>query len=257
MTPDDLVEMYESAPDPPALVGLGEVDWAAVEHAHGPATDVPALLRAAVSDDPDHRDFAWQLLFETVWHQGTVYPASATVVPFLYRLLEADGVPDRSMAAQLLAAIADGHSYLACHATTPESIAIHERIAAENGSTLAADLARELADVEAARRAVGTRLDLLYPYLRHRERGVRHAVAAAIGHYPEVVARVLPNLEAVFRKEADLSVRLALVSAIGNHSPEAAARRLPDLEAALRDEPNEYLRQALREAIDRLARRLA
>jgi hypothetical protein len=95
MTPDDLVELYSSAPDPPALAGLSDVDWSAVEHAHGPATHVPALLRAVVSDDPDHQDFAWELLFETVWHCGTVYPASAVVVPFLYRLLQADGVPDR------------------------------------------------------------------------------------------------------------------------------------------------------------------
>jgi hypothetical protein len=220
MTPDDLVEMYQSAPDPPALMGLGEVDWAAVEHAHGPATDVPALLRAAVSDDPDDRDFAWELLFETVWHQGTVYPASAAVVPFLYRLLEAGGVPDRSAAAHLLAAIADGRSYLAVHATNPESAAIHERMAAENGSTLAADLAREVADVAAARRAVGTRLDLLYPYLRDPEPVIRAKVAVAIGHYPEV-----------------------------------AARWLPDLEAAHRDEPDEYTREALGDVIERLTRR--
>src|SRR5262249_19006896 len=132
MTSNELRELYESAPDPPWLQGLSAVDWSAVEHAHGPATDVPALLRAAVSDDPGHRDFAWELLFETVWHQGTVYTASATVVPFLFRLLEADGVPDQSVAAQLLASIADGHSYLACHATTPESVAIHERLSAES-----------------------------------------------------------------------------------------------------------------------------
>jgi hypothetical protein len=74
---------HYSTPDPPALAGLGAVDWSAVEHAHGPATDVPALLCAAVSHDPDHRGFAWPLLCETVWHQGTVYPASATVVPLL------------------------------------------------------------------------------------------------------------------------------------------------------------------------------
>jgi hypothetical protein len=215
MTPDDLVELYEPAPDPPALTGLSAADWSAVEHAHGPATDVPALLRAAVSDDPDHRDFAWQLLFETVWHQGTVYPASAAVVPFLYQLLEADGVPDRSSAAQLLAAIADGHSYLACHATTPQSVAIHERIAAGNGSTLAADLARELADVAAARRAVGTRLELLVPFLRDPVPHIRAMVAVAIGHFPEIAARLLPDLEAAHRDEPDESTRGVLGEVIG------------------------------------------
>src|SRR5687768_15723996 len=109
MTPEDLVATYEFAPDPPALAGLSEVDWSAVEHAHGPATDIPAMLRATMSDNPKHRDFAWALLFETVWHQGTIYSASAAVVPFLHRQLKADGFLDQSSAAQLLAAITDGH----------------------------------------------------------------------------------------------------------------------------------------------------
>lgn len=199
MTSNELRELYESAPDPPWLEGLSTVDWSAVEHAHGPATDVPALLRAAVSDDPDHRDFAWELLFETVWHQGTVYSASATVVLFLFRLLEADGVPGQSVAAQLLASIADGHSYLAVHAATPESLAIQERISAKRGSTLAADLARELEYVATARRAVGAQLDLLCPYLRDPEPFVRSCVAVAIGHYPEVAAELGPELEAALR----------------------------------------------------------
>jgi hypothetical protein len=203
MTSTELRELYKSAPDPPWLPGLSAVDWSAVKHAHGPATDIPALLRAAVSDDPDHRDFAWQLLAETVWHQGTVYSASATVVPFLYRLLEADGVSDPWQAAQLLADIADGRSYLAVHATTPETVAIHERISAENGSTFTADLARELEDVAAARQAVGARLDLLVPYLRDPKPFVRASVAVAIGHYPEVAAGLGPDLEAALREEPE------------------------------------------------------
>ncbi len=210
MTPDDLVEKYQSAPDPPALAGLSGADWSAVEHAHGPATDVPALLRAAVSDDSDDREFAWQLLFGTVWHQGTVYSASAVVVPYLYQLLEADGVPDRSSAAVLLASIADGHSYHACHTKTPEDVAVYERIAAKSGSTLATELARELTEVAEARRAVGIRLDLLYPYLRAPEPEVRASVAAAVGCFPEFVTRLLPDLKAALADEPDKYVQATL-----------------------------------------------
>jgi hypothetical protein len=222
MTPRALVGRYESAPDPPVLTGLGDADWSAVTHAHGPATDVPALLRAAVSDDPDHRDFAWQLLFETVWHQGTVYPASSAVVPFLYRLLEDDGVPDRGPAALLLASIADGRSGLAVHATDPRSVAIFERIAAERGTTLAEDLARELADVDSARRAVRTRIDLLYPYIRDPEPNLRASVATAMGRYPDIVSRLLPDLRTVLRDEPDEEVRDVLRAVIERAAPAAA-----------------------------------
>ncbi|QDU21753.1 HEAT repeat domain-containing protein [Urbifossiella limnaea] len=179
----EFAHVTDPARDPPSLVGLDQVDWAAVDHAHGPATDFPVLLRALVSDDPDARGFALQLLYETVWHQGTVWEATAHTVPFLYRVLAADGTPDKQSVVHLLSTIADCQTGASGH-------------------------------MDASRRAVGERLDLLYPYLRDPNPEIRQAVAWAVGHYPEVVAR-----------------------------------RLPDLEAALRDEPDEYTRGALREAI--------
>jgi hypothetical protein len=216
----------DPALDPPALRGLDRVTWAAVGHAHGKATDVPVLLRAAAADEPDARELAFDLLYETIWHAGTVYDATPLVVPFLYRLLEADETPDKQRVAGLLATIA-GHS----HTGDDE-------------------------DLAACRRAGKERLDLLYPYLRDRDWSVRQVVAMAIGRYPELVARLLPDLEAALRDEPDKRVRLALILAIGQSS-EAAARLLPDLEAALRDEPDEWFRQALQEVIELLTRAAA
>jgi len=97
MTPDDLVALYRSphsAPPLLALAGLEEVDWSAVSDAYGPATDVPALLRALVSGNLDHREFACRLLHQTIWHPGKVYSATAAAIPSLYNLLEADGPQD-------------------------------------------------------------------------------------------------------------------------------------------------------------------
>src|SRR4051794_29757722 len=96
--------------DPPSLEGLDEFDWSDVSHAHDEATDFPLLLRAAVCDNPEDRDFAFKLLFETIWHQGTVWQATAYTVPFLYRVLEADETPDKQSVAHLLATIADGQT---------------------------------------------------------------------------------------------------------------------------------------------------
>jgi hypothetical protein len=111
LTPDLLVSLYKSAGpegDSPPLKDLSKFDWSAVSHAHGPATDIPALLRALISGNADHREFAWQLLCETIWHQGDVYEATPLAVPFLYNLLEADGQHDKTAIAYLLANIADG-----------------------------------------------------------------------------------------------------------------------------------------------------
>ena len=210
MTPDDLVAMYESAPDPPALCGLSQVDWSAVHHAYGPATDIPALLRAFVSDVADHREFACQLLFQTIWHSETVYDATATVVPFLYGLLEAHGVPNKGDVAHLIATVANGNSYLQCHTRTQESAATWESILAERGTTLGAEKARELGHVAAVKRAVARRLDLLAPYLRDPEPVVRWSVVIAVGCFPEFAARLLPDLRAAHQDETDGDAREVL-----------------------------------------------
>lgn len=71
------------------LEDLDGVDWASLEHAYGEAADVPDLLRALLSTDSEVREEAVYELFGNIWHQGTVYPASAAAVPFLYELLTA------------------------------------------------------------------------------------------------------------------------------------------------------------------------
>ncbi len=111
MTPDDLVEKYQSAPDPPALVGSSATDWSAV------------------------------------------------------------------------------------------------------------NLARELAVVADARRAVGARLGLLDPFLRDPEPHVRAMAAEAAGRFPEVVTRLLPGPEAALRGEPDEHARAALRSVVANAEP--------------------------------------
>jgi hypothetical protein len=222
----------DSARDVPALRGLDEIDWADLEHAHGRATDVPVLLRAAASDDPDARELAFELLAEAIWHMGSVYSATTAAVPYLYRMLEADETPDKQQVAVLLASIA-GYQF-ATHPDDPRAVADE--------------------DWAATRRAVAQRLDLLFPYVRDREWGVRHAVAWVVGRFPEIAVRLLPTLEAAYREEPNNAVRLALAWAI-SQSPAGATRVLPDLEAALQDAPDQWQRQAYREVIERLKER--
>src|SRR5688500_6475339 len=98
------------------LDGLDTTDWASLTHAYGPATDVPDLLRALLSPDPEEREEAVYELFGNIWHQGTVYPASAAAVPFSYELLVAPGAQPKSEIAHLIASIATGVGYLEVHA---------------------------------------------------------------------------------------------------------------------------------------------
>lgn len=57
-------------------------DWSALQHAYGPAGDVPGLLAAATAGGPEAAR-AWEDLWGCLCHQGTVYSASYPAIPYL------------------------------------------------------------------------------------------------------------------------------------------------------------------------------
>lgn len=61
------------------------MDWAALTHRHGPAADVPDLLRAVAEGDSDALD---ALEEDLVCAADGVYPATTQAVPFLIRILD-------------------------------------------------------------------------------------------------------------------------------------------------------------------------
>jgi len=181
-------------------------------------------LRAALSSIEDHHNFALQLLFEIVWHQGTVYEASARVVPFLYRMLQAPQTPDRAGIAHLLGALADGHSYLQVHATrTAKDQQTWRAILAKDGRDLQTEMTKEVQWVQAARQAVGVEIELLYPYLNDEDATVRWSLAKAFAQFPNRAVETIPLLEAALAKETapytrqEIQVTLAVLK--GEPSP--------------------------------------
>jgi hypothetical protein len=169
LTPDVLVRLYETAGpkgDPPPLEGLATVDWSAVNDCYGPATDVPALLRALVSDNPEHREFACLLLCSTLWHQGDVFEATPLAVPFLYNLLEAEGPYDKELVACVLSNIADGHPPIStrCEGDSKEA-AMWRGIFTKDGKDLEREFEKERRFMAELRKQLDERAYLLAPYL--------------------------------------------------------------------------------------------
>ena len=164
MNPDELVALYRlpfSVPPLRALSGLDEIDWSAVSDAYGPATKISALLRALISVNPDHRNFACQFLYQTIWHQGNVFSATAAAIPFLYNLLEAEGPHDKKAIAGLLALIAEGQPpFLHC-AADPQAAAEWRAILSNAGRSLDAEIAESYKVSEAIRQQLALRPDLL------------------------------------------------------------------------------------------------
>ncbi|MET8564389.1 hypothetical protein ABZV75_28865 [Streptomyces flaveolus] len=75
---------------------LETVDWAASEHHHGSADDVPELLRRCAGPAPDDTGDASSDLHNLLSHQGGwICPAAPAAPPFLLRLAAWPDVPCR------------------------------------------------------------------------------------------------------------------------------------------------------------------
>lgn len=88
-----------------ALAGIEAIAWATLQHGGGAADDLPLLLRELVDGRPHESDEAMIGLFSLLWNEGSVYPATAAVVPFLARVASSEGRPHRSQVLDLLGRI--------------------------------------------------------------------------------------------------------------------------------------------------------
>jgi hypothetical protein len=176
------------------LEGLDEISWSQLEHAYGDASDVPVLIRQLLSKDNAIVDKAVYELFGNIWHQGTVYEASATAVPFLqevFKLPEINAKTRKSLAC-LLASMADGYDI------KDGSYAAETRIAVEK------------------------EVQLLFPYLFCDVPVVRESVAGALSRYPQYVEETLPMLEKALASESDQEAKEKITEAIEKLKSEQA-----------------------------------
>ncbi len=210
------------------LETLDAIDWKSLTHAYGEASDVPKLIRALASEHAGKREGALEGLFSTIWHQGTVYPASAAAVPFLIALVGSDAQGDLAAILELLAHLATGSSYLDVHQHYEHFT--DERTTAD----FAARVAEELRHVRAAKDAV-VRGDAVYARrLAHPDPSVRIAAAYLLGLCPTDVSRAALRATAVDDEEP--AVRAVAAFALGCVADDALA---PEVRALLED-PSEH-----------------
>ena len=88
------------------------VNWNTIEHAYGPAEDVPAALRAIAWGDEAEALGAFGELPNNLNHQGSIYPATGPAVPYVIEALRVTraGPGVRAGLLNLLAGIASGAS---------------------------------------------------------------------------------------------------------------------------------------------------
>jgi hypothetical protein len=133
------------------LETLDAIDWSKINHSYGPATDLPTQIRALAFGNKEEQEEALWELHGNIWHQGTVYEATAQTVPFLLEMVR-EKHPGSADILALLALTANGTSYLE----------VHGKRAQMSESDHKAQIARELRWVEEARAAVAKGADLYW-----------------------------------------------------------------------------------------------
>ncbi|WP_326657953.1 PBS lyase [Streptomyces sp. NBC_00385] len=205
------------------FAGIDEVDWASMEHAYGPADDVPALLRGLASADPSEREAALDGMYGAVHHQGDVYACTLACIPFLFELVVDPLVPDRGGIVELLTSIG--------------GIDIDEE---DIGEAEDEDDAEGAANYAMAAAAVSAGAGVFFALLADEDPGVRVSAPLALATLHGSPARVLTLLCERLTLEPDDEVRLALVEAAGRvalrHGP--LAGRIADWLSRLAAEAN-------------------
>lgn len=178
-----------SQSDPSFLDGLDAVPWAELNHAYGPAEDVPAMLRTLFTGSQEAAAEAEQELWSSINHQGSVYPATPAAVSFLAKAAAA-GV-QRESALSLLAGIAQSND---------------ERDGLPAG---------------AARSAVAEQAALLDPMLDHEEPVVRGVALVVL---VECGALSAARVEKRWEVEAETGLRASLLHALDRVDCDRAAQ---------------------------------
>jgi hypothetical protein len=172
------------------LAGLDDVAWSRLEHAYGPATDVPDMLRAVAEGDDASRDKAISDLFGSICHQGDVYEAAGPSVPFIAHLA-------------LDAAMTSGHRRL-----------------------LVALLGHVAAGDEEAREAVSHQFPALLARLAGADPRMNWNLAFAASQVPEAAAPATALVDSLVGTTGDPQLLAALVltrALVAGSSPTAAA----------------------------------
>lgn len=91
------------------LEGLDAIDWRGLP-AYGDSTRIPDLIRTLGSEDGEVRQEALDELFQTIWHQGDVYPSTYHAIPFLIEWLRGPSYPGKVQVLNELASLVDCYS---------------------------------------------------------------------------------------------------------------------------------------------------
>ncbi|MEV6426244.1 hypothetical protein [Nocardia sp. NPDC051463] len=174
------------------FAGLLDIDWSSLQHAYGPAGDVPEILLGFSSEDPCEREIALDRFLGAVHHQGDVYDSTVACLPFLFELITDTSIADRGPVAKLF-------------------VSIGESAAARDADD--SDKSEKRAPYAQAHLAIQDRAEDFVPLLADRDAEVRSAAAAALALFSADTEHALASLRGQLESEPEIECRIALIRA--------------------------------------------
>jgi len=197
------------------LQGLDAVPWADLQHAYGSAGDVPALLRSLLDPDPKVRSEVLSSLYCNVFHQGTRFPASSYVVPFLIEMCASPQVPNRYDLLHFWGSLITGYFSVQERPCWGDGERIHqygEVLTPEPDDSWWGDYPATLHQVY---RESLKGYEVACHLLADDDLGVRAGAARVLACLPTKAGTSVPKLEAQLRVEPSGWVRAAIAFALG------------------------------------------
>lgn len=187
---------------------LDQIGWHRLSHAYGQATNVPQLLRLLMDLSPKIREQAAFDLCGSIHHQGSIYEATAYVVPFLVEMAREKSVPDRALILGILGGISE--EWL------KEDREFHEDLSAWPLSyrPTAQRIIAERPYRMAAHRAIEDHFDEISGLLLDSEVSVRVAAAFVVATMMDHAERAASSLRQVIDQDPEDWCRAASILAL-------------------------------------------
>ncbi|WP_086829863.1 hypothetical protein [Allokutzneria sp. NRRL B-24872] len=184
------------------FAGLDKIDWLSLEHAYGPAADVPEILRGLASTDARARELAYEDFADALHHGGDVHEPTALCVPFLLEAVFEPSTPQRADLLDLIASVC-GADETGLDTWTPGEPDPHENH--RHAAT--------------ARASVSAELPQLLALFDDPAPEVRRALPIVLAVCQEHWATTLSVLYGRIAAEPDPHARAAVVRAVGMIAP--------------------------------------
>ena len=153
---------------------------------------------------------------ETIWHQGSVYDASAAAVPFIVEILDSPATQHKELLLQLLSALATGRGWYHAHQSAE---AVRRAIPS---AEIESNIKRERIWIDELRAELNRFTPSFVRCLEHPDGSVRREAAELFRSLPESNSHSVPMLLRCFESETNDDVRANLLRVLFLLDQEAA-----------------------------------